>query len=123
LEKNVASSRDILVSGKITDLSQEIIEERYSLARNGLILAIFNLDRRNRAKLYDLIMYGVPIKTVESDYVKFKQYISSTAGELIPRPDLTIIQKEKMMAEKITSKLMSTWGIKPTVEVRIVNTC
>lgn len=123
LEKNVASSRDILVSGKIADLSQEVVEERYSLARNGLILAIFNLDRKNRAKLYDLIMYGVPIKTVESDYMKFKQYVSSTAGELVPRPDLTIIQKERLMAEKIISKLASTWGIKPNVEVRIVNTC
>ncbi|RTZ71627.1 MAG: hypothetical protein DSY99_05015 [Candidatus Neomarinimicrobiota bacterium] len=121
IEKHWAPAREVLVDGGVVDVSTKVIEERINLSKDGLVVAIFTLDRKNKAKLYDLIVRGVYIGN-DKQLSELKQYISSTSGEVLSRPDLTIKQKEDIMREKILSRIHGKWGQKPQVEVRIVPT-
>ncbi|NOZ92319.1 MAG: ribonuclease J [Dictyoglomi bacterium] len=119
IEKEVASAREILVDGGVVDISTQVVSQRMELAKDGIIIAIFTLDRRNKAKLQDLVVKGAYVGD-EKELQSLKQYISSAAGEIVSRPDLTIKQKEDMMKEKIASKLASKWRQKPHIEVRVI---
>jgi ribonuclease J len=121
IAKEVASAREILVDGGVIDISTTVVNQRMELAKEGIIVAIFTLDRRNKAKLQDLIVKGAYVGN-EDELKSLKQYISSAAGEIISRPDLTIKQKEDRMKEKIASRLASKWRQKPQIEVRIIPT-
>ncbi len=121
IEKSFIKAREILVDGGVVDVSSSVINERLDLSKEGIIVIIITLDRRNKARLFDLIIKGVYLGD-DNAISSLRQYISTTAGEIVSRPDLTIKQKEGMMKEKIRSRIFSKWRQAPHIVVRVVPT-
>ncbi len=119
IRKREAAAREILVDGGVVDIATTTVEERKALSKEGILVAIFTIDRKNKARLYDLIVKGVYIGDT-SEFEKLKQFISSAAGAIISRPDLTLAQKQDMVKEKILERFVEKWRQRPNVEVRII---
>ncbi len=119
VRKREAAAREILVDGGVVDIATTTVEERKALSKEGILVAIFTIDRKNKARLYDLIVKGVYIGDT-SEFEKLKQFISSAAGAIISRPDLTLAQKQDMVKEKILERFVEKWRQRPNVEVRII---
>ncbi len=117
--KRFITPSTVLVDGDVIDISAELIDERKKLASEGMLVVIFRLDRRGKIHLFDIISKGA-FWGDEGDREKIKQFLSSVAGDIAYRPDLTISQKEELIKNKLLGKISSLWRHKPQIEVRII---